>query len=64
MLPARCMMLPCMKIPVSSVSQTGIGVGSSPGMVTSTTLPCTGTRRTDGSVTMSRPVTISAGTCT
>jgi hypothetical protein len=58
------MMLPCMKIAVSSVSQTGIGVSRRPGTGTCTTPSGVGIARTASSVTTSRPEMISAGTCT
>ena len=60
-------MLPCMKMAVRSVSQTGTGVSLRPGNVTSITCPWppgTGISRTDGSVMTSRPERISAGTWT
>ena len=64
MLPSRCITLPCMKIAVRSVSQTGIGVFRRPGSATSTAPWGVFTTRICGSVSMSCPEMISAGTCT
>ena len=56
------MMLPCMKTAVSSVSQGGMGVALRPGTATCTTPPSVWIARIEGSVTMSWPEMISAGT--